>query len=61
LQRPLTTHHAKHAARDDKGQFTRLSPDAIAKVEFWSETFLDRVIPPWPDFVEPPRRPGCPP
>jgi anaerobic selenocysteine-containing dehydrogenase len=53
LQRPLTTHHAKHAASDDKGNSRGfLTPSR--KVEFWSETFLDRGYSALPDFVEPP-------
>jgi anaerobic selenocysteine-containing dehydrogenase len=53
LRKPLTTRHVKHAAIDDKGNprgFTTPS----RKIEFWSETFLDRGYSALPDFVEPP-------
>jgi anaerobic selenocysteine-containing dehydrogenase len=53
LRRPLTTHHAKHAASDDKGN-SRGFATPSRKVEFWSETFLDRGYSALPDFVEPP-------
>jgi anaerobic selenocysteine-containing dehydrogenase len=53
LQKPLTTRHTKHAARDDKGN-PRGFPTPSRKIEFWSETFLDHGYPALPDFVEPP-------
>ena len=53
LRKPLTTRHAKHAARDSKGN-PRGFPTPSRKIEFWSETFLDHGYPALPDFVEPP-------
>jgi anaerobic selenocysteine-containing dehydrogenase len=53
LRKPLTTHHIKHALRDDKGN-PRGFPTPSRKIEFWSETFLDHGYPALPDFVEPP-------
>jgi len=52
LRKPLTTQHAKHAVRDDKGR-PRGFPTPSRKVEFWSETFLDHGYAAMPDFVEP--------
>ena len=53
LQKPLTTRHGKHAARDERGN-PRGFPTPSRKVEFWSETFLDHGYAALPDFVEPP-------
>ncbi len=53
LRKPLTTRHIKHAAIDDKGN-PRGFPTPSRKIEFWSETFLDRGYSALPDFVEPP-------
>ena len=53
LRKPLTTHHMKHAARDEKGNPRGFSTPS-RKIEFWSETFLDHGYPALPDFVEPP-------
>ena len=50
---PLTTHHIKHAASDDKGN-PRGFATPSRKIEFWSETFLDHGYSALPDFVEPP-------
>ena len=53
LRKPLTTHHIKHAASDDKGN-PRGFATPSRKIEFWSETFLDHGHSALPDFVEPP-------
>jgi anaerobic selenocysteine-containing dehydrogenase len=53
LRRPLTTRHMKHTVSDEKGN-PRGFPTPSRKIEFWSETFLDRGYPALPDFVEPP-------
>jgi anaerobic selenocysteine-containing dehydrogenase len=52
LRKPLTTRYMKHVLSDEKGN-PRGFPTPSRKIEFWSETFLDRGYPALPDFVEP--------
>ncbi|WP_426411504.1 molybdopterin-containing oxidoreductase family protein [Bradyrhizobium ganzhouense] len=53
LRKPLTTRYRKYADSDAKGN-PRGFPTPSRKIEFWSETFLDRGYSAMPDFVEPP-------
>jgi anaerobic selenocysteine-containing dehydrogenase len=53
LRKPLTTRYRKHAGSHSKGN-PRGFPTPSRKIEFWSETFLDRGYSAMPDFVEPP-------
>jgi anaerobic selenocysteine-containing dehydrogenase len=53
LRKPLTTRYRKHAETDAKGD-PRGFPTKSRKIEFWSETFLDRGYSAMPGFVEPP-------
>jgi anaerobic selenocysteine-containing dehydrogenase len=48
----LTTHHAKHAALDARGNARGFATPS-RKVEFWSETFLDHGYSALPEFIEP--------
>ena len=56
LRKPLTTTHKKHAALDGQGN-SRGFQTPSRKVEFWSETFVDRGYSALPDVVEPPLGP----
>ena len=53
LPKPLTMRYGKHADSDSKGN-PRGFPTPSRKIEFWSQTFLDRGYSAMPDFVEPP-------
>ena len=48
----LTTHHAKHADLDGKGNARGFATPS-RKIELWSETFLEHGYSALPDFVEP--------
>jgi anaerobic selenocysteine-containing dehydrogenase len=48
----LTTHHAKHADLDGKGNARGFATPS-RKTELWSETFLEHGYSALPDFVEP--------
>jgi len=49
---PLTTHHAKHADLDARGNARGFATPS-RKVELWSETFLDHGYSALPEFIEP--------
>jgi anaerobic selenocysteine-containing dehydrogenase len=49
---PLTSHYAKHAEPDTRGN-ARGFPTPSRKVEFWSETLQAKGYAPMPDFVPP--------
>ncbi|QOZ37756.1 molybdopterin-dependent oxidoreductase [Bradyrhizobium sp. CCBAU 53421] len=53
LRKPLTMRYRKHAGSESKGNPCGF-PTPSRKIEFWSETFLDRGYSAMPDFVEPP-------
>ena len=49
---PLSTHHAKHADLDARGNARGFATPS-RKVEFWSETFLDHGYSALPEYIEP--------
>jgi len=52
IQVPLKTRYTKHADADGHGNAKGFATPS-RKIEFWSETFLDRGYSPLPEFVEP--------